>query len=189
MAQKTAQKKVMRKLAQNLLNLDYDWAWSIMENIRRLAVTTAVSGSIWVVNKHRFPLSFGVAGEPREFTATIALNKARQAAFTGLPTKDIAEKIESGERPLELYGIRKEIYVPFPGGRPIYTAKGVLVGGAGFSELAGDSDDMFAFNGILQSGFLPQRNSEDDIAASRIHGVVDIIEYADPTDLESKKPS
>lgn len=95
--------------------------------------------------------------QARDFTADVALNKARQSASTGKRTRGFVEQIMSeGTRP-ELFGLTDSTLIPWPGGVPIYDTAGRLLGGLGVSNLKGDEDEEIAIEAVQRVGFLSER--------------------------------
>lgn len=133
-----------------------------------LARELGISGSIGVSNRKRKVMCERVVGQPRPMTRIIAINKARQPAYTGSRTSITAEAVLSGARTLGLYGIDSEEFVPFGGGCPIYTKEGAHVGGAGFSEETAVTDERIIAAAIEACGFLSEGPKQEDISEKKI---------------------
>lgn len=76
----------------------------------------------------------------------IAFRKARTAVFFGMPTGEIGQLSQPGKN---LYGIEfsNDGLITFPGGVPIVTADGVLVGAIGVSGSTVEDDHRVALAG------------------------------------------
>lgn len=127
-----------------------------------------IFGSIFVVNQKRKLKAERKVGAPFPTTGPIALNKANQSAFTGQRTGLTAEMVLSRKRTLGLYGIRRKKFVPFAGGCPIYTKKGIHIGGAGFSQETAVTDERIIAAAIEACGFLSDAPKKEDISMERI---------------------
>ena len=68
----------------------------------------------------------------------MAINKAYTAAFWGRKTEDLMENMKKRERQLEWYGGDPQRETIIPGGAPIKTSDGTVVGGIGVSGKLGD---------------------------------------------------
>lgn len=133
-----------------------------------LAKELEIFGSVAVVNQSGDFMSGDVIGKPRPTTYVIATNKADQSAYTGARTGTTAELVLSKQRTLRLYGIDPEKFVPFAGGCPIYTVRGILIGGAGFSEQTGVTDERIIAAAIEACGFLSDTPKMEDIPLEKI---------------------
>jgi uncharacterized protein GlcG (DUF336 family) len=76
----------------------------------------------------------------------IAIRKARTAVFFGMPTGEIGKLSQPGK---SLYGIEfsNDGLITFPGGVPIVTAQGVLIGAIGVSGSTVEDDHQVALAG------------------------------------------
>ncbi|XLQ20339.1 MAG: GlcG/HbpS family heme-binding protein [Candidatus Moraniibacteriota bacterium] len=137
-----------------------------------IADALGISGSIAVVDTDNNFIDGILYGHARPMTYAIATNKAALSGYTGARTGTTAQQIASGERTLELYGIDPEMNVPFPGGCPIYTKKGILIGGAGFSEQTGITDERIISAAIEACGFLSDTPAMTDISEKLIQKAV-----------------
>lgn len=133
-----------------------------------IAKELGIAGFVVVVDRGLQYEIKKVQGIPRPVTEPIATNKANQSAFTGARTGVTAEAILKKERTLGLYGLNPEKFVPFPGGCPIYTLGGVLIGGAGFSEQTGTTDERIVATAIESCGFLSDTPKMEDIPLGKI---------------------
>ncbi|KKP57894.1 MAG: hypothetical protein UR60_C0004G0022 [Candidatus Moranbacteria bacterium GW2011_GWF2_34_56] len=131
-----------------------------------------IFGSIFVVNRERKLKAERTVGTPYPVTGPIALNKANQSAFTGVRTGLTAEMVLSGKRTLGLYGIDPQRFVPFAGGCPIYTKKGIHIGAAGFSQETAVTDERIIAASIEACGFLSEGPKKEDIPLERIQTAV-----------------
>ncbi|MEA3322856.1 MAG: heme-binding protein, partial [Patescibacteria group bacterium] len=129
-----------------------------------IADALGISGAVAVVDTDNNFIDGTLHGYARPMTYAIATNKAALSGYTGARTGTTAKQIASGERTLELYGIAPEMNVPFPGGCPIYTKDGVLIGGAGFSEQTGITDERIISAAIEACGFLSDTPVMTDIS-------------------------
>ena len=85
----------------------------------------------------------------------IAINKAKSAIMIPFPTRAIGELAYGKEGvPGRLPGIATvDFLVPFPGGLPIRTQSGVLLGAIGVSGATGDQDEecaQAALDGVIE---------------------------------------
>ncbi len=81
----------------------------------------------------------------------IAIKKAKTAVFFGMPTGQIGQLSQPGG---PLYGIEHSNggLITFPGGVPIVTDKGILVGAIGVSGSSVENDDLVARAGAQAIG-------------------------------------
>jgi len=138
-----------------------DFAIALMDELN-------ICGAVAIVDTDDNFIDGVLHGAARPMTWAIATNKAALSAYTGARTGTTAKQIESGERTLELYGIAKQMNVPFPGGCPIYTKEGVHIGGAGFSEQTGITDQIIIAAAIEGCGFLSDTPIMKDIPEKKI---------------------
>jgi uncharacterized protein GlcG (DUF336 family) len=77
----------------------------------------------------------------------IAIKKAKTACFFGMPTGQIGSLSQPGG---PLYGIEHSNggLITFPGGVPIVTEQGVLIGGIGVSGSSVENDHLVAQAGV-----------------------------------------
>jgi uncharacterized protein GlcG (DUF336 family) len=81
----------------------------------------------------------------------IAIKKAKTACFFGMPTGQIGQLSQPGG---PLYGIEHSNggLITFPGGVPIVTPEGVLIGAVGVSGSSVENDDLVARAGAEAVG-------------------------------------
>lgn len=81
----------------------------------------------------------------------IAIKKAKTACFFGMPTGQIGKLSQPGG---PLYGIEhsNDGLITFPGGVPIVTKEGVLIGAIGVSGSSVENDDLVARAGVEPIG-------------------------------------
>lgn len=81
----------------------------------------------------------------------IAIKKAKTAVFFGMPTGQIGQLSQPGG---PLYGIEHSNggLITFPGGVPIVTPEGVLIGAIGVSGSSVENDDLVAKAGVAVVG-------------------------------------
>jgi len=81
----------------------------------------------------------------------IAIKKAKTACFFGMPTGQIGQLSQPGG---PLYGIEHSNggLITFPGGVPIVTPEGVLIGAIGVSGSSVENDDLVARAGAEAVG-------------------------------------
>ena len=127
-----------------------------------------ICGSMAFVNTNNVTVYKKLYGNARPMTLAIAVNKGAESAYTGARTGALAKQIKDGKRTRELYGIPKKTFVPFHGGCPIYTKAGVLIGGAGFSEQTGITDERIIAAAIENCGFLSDTPVMKDIPHKKI---------------------
>lgn len=77
----------------------------------------------------------------------IAIKKAKTACFFGMPTGQIGKLSQPGG---PLYGIEHSNggLITFPGGVPIVTQEGILIGAIGVSGSSVENDDLVAKAGV-----------------------------------------
>ena len=77
----------------------------------------------------------------------IAIKKAKTACFFGMPTGEIGKLSQPGG---PLYGIEHSNggLITFPGGVPIVTTEGILIGAIGVSGSSVENDDLVARAGV-----------------------------------------
>lgn len=154
--------------------LGYKEALMIINFVANMVESLKINGTAVIVDRGGIILAAICCGEARPMTFTIALNKALQAAYTGARTGDIAKKIASGERTMELYGINPKTFVPFAGGCPIYSKGGKLLGGAGFSEQTAKSDEDIVCTALENCGFASDTPLMSDVSSEEISKASDI---------------
>jgi uncharacterized protein GlcG (DUF336 family) len=112
-----------------------------------------LSAAIWITDRNGTLLTADVVGIVIPTTKQIARLKAEQSAYTADHTEVIAKKIETGERTLDLLGIKGKTFVSFAGGVPIYdSSDGTLLGAAGLSNLSAESDKLLITTAVEFSG-------------------------------------
>lgn len=81
----------------------------------------------------------------------IAIKKAKTACFFGMPTGEIGKLSQPGG---PLYGIEHSNggLITFPGGVPIVTEEGILIGAIGVSGSSVENDDLVARAGAAVIG-------------------------------------
>lgn len=134
-----------------------DDAWKIGCVIRDELRARNLSASIAVVDRGGFPMFQVSMVGARPFTATVALRKAEQAAQVGRRTRWIRDQVKEGSIGLDVFGIPQSRFVGWAGGVPIYTPEGVLLGGAGVSNLAEHEDEQICIIGVRTAGFWSDR--------------------------------
>jgi uncharacterized protein GlcG (DUF336 family) len=81
----------------------------------------------------------------------VAAKKAKTSCMFSMPTAEIGKMSQPGK---PLYGIEhsNEGLITFPGGVPIVTAEGVLIGAIGVSGSSVDNDEIVALAGAHEVG-------------------------------------
>jgi len=138
----------------NTVTLTYKEAWELGSRIRELLESKGKQANLCVFNKQGQLLLMASMDEPRLATAEIARYKARQAALCGRRTGVMAEAVKAGKYTPEIFGIKREEFIPFPGGVPIYTNEKVLLGGVGVSGLRAEEDEAICIGAVEAMGYL-----------------------------------
>lgn len=129
-------------------------AWDLASRARELLLSEGKRASLCVYNRQGQLLVWCVMDDTRPSTAEIARHKARQAAHTGRSTRTVRDAVRQGTYAPELLGIRREEFVPFAGGVPVYSREGVPLGGIGISALSEDEDESYCLRAVTAAGFL-----------------------------------
>ena len=131
--------------------------WRIASSIRNALLDDGKQANICVVNRDGYPLCKIAMDNTRPFTATLAFHKAQQSASVGRRTRWIRDQVADNEIGLDALGIDPVKFVKWAGGVPVYS-QGILLGGAGVSNMSEDDDERFCAFGVEACRYASDRD-------------------------------